>query len=86
MSDKDEATANFYLYHAEAYLRAHTIDNVKTVWTRHNIIETIESEYSNWADLIVAGAHSKKGVVDFMVGSVIKYLIKEAKKPIFLGQ
>ncbi len=86
MSDKDDNIANFYLSRAEAYLHAHTIENVKTVWTPQDIVRSMESGYIDWADLVVAGAHSKKGLVDFMVGSVVKYLIREAKKPIFLGQ
>lgn len=86
MSDKDDNIANFYLCRAEAYLHAHAIENVKTVWTPQHVVRSIESGYMDWADLIVAGTHSKKGLVDFMVGSVVKYLIREAKKPIFLGQ
>ena len=86
MSDKDEQVANFYLSRAERYLHAHNFDNVKTVWTHKDIIFVIESEFIDWADLVVAGAHSKKVLIDFMVGSVVKSLIKAAKKPIFLGQ
>ena len=86
MSDKDEKTANFYLSRAEAYLHAHAIENVKTVWTPQDIIWSIESGYLDWADLVVVGAHSKKGLVDFIVGSVAKYLIRQAKKPLLLGQ
>ena len=86
MSDKDEQVANFYLSRAKAYLHAHTLENVKTVWTRQDIIEVIKSEYIDWADLVVAGTHSKKGLIDFMVGSVVKSLIKASKKPVLLGQ
>lgn len=86
MSDKEMEMANHYLDRAAAYLHAHSIPNVKKEWTAQPIIEAMEEKYLDWADLVVVGAHSKKGLVDFMVGSVVKYLIKVAKKPILLGQ
>lgn len=85
MSDKEEKIATHYLDRAETYLRAHSIPNIKKEWISKNIIEAMEETYLDWADLVVAGAHSKKGIVDFAVGSLVKYLIKTAKKPILLG-
>ncbi len=86
MSDTDLNVANYYLDGAEAYLKAHSFHNIKKEWTPQSIIQAMEEKYLDWSDLVVAGVHSKKGLLDFMVGSLSKYLIKEAKEPVFLGQ
>ena len=36
-------------------------------------------------DLFVLGAHSKSALIDFMVGSLNKYLIKLDRKPLLIG-
>jgi len=46
----------------------------------------MEEQYLDWATIVVVGAHSKRGLYDFMLGSLTKYLIKEAKKPVIIGQ
>ena len=85
-SDEDQSVANYYLDRAQSYLNAHSFSNVEKVWTTQDIIRVMEERFLDWADLVVIGAHSKKGLLDFMVGSLGQYLIKEAKKPVFLGQ
>lgn len=86
MSHKDKAVAYHYLDGAEGYLAAHGVSNVEKTWTPQDKIQAIKEKHLDWADLIVLGAHSKKGLVDFMVGSLSKYLIKTGKKPLLLGQ
>jgi nucleotide-binding universal stress UspA family protein len=85
-SHDDKETAEYYLDHAEAYLKAYSISNVEKNWTSQNIIAAVENKYLDWADFVVVGAHSKKGLIDFMLGSLTKQLIKLAKKPVLIGQ
>ena len=85
-SKQNKDVAEYHLEQAAAYLNTHSIFKVKREWTSEKIISAIEEKYLDWANLIVVGAHSKKGLVDFMVGSLTKYLIKVAKKPILIGQ
>jgi len=85
-SQEDKELADYYLDHAEAYLKAHSIYNIKKQWTAKSITEAVEEEYLDWADFIVVGPHSKKGLIDFMLGSLTKRLINLSKKPVLIGQ
>ena len=84
-SNKDETIAKYHLEQANSYLQSHGITNVKTVHTNKNIISVIDKDYLNWADYFVVGAHAKVGIIDFMVGSLTKHLIKIDKKPVLIG-
>jgi len=83
-SNPEKDAARYYLDQAEAYLRSHSIENIKKEWTAKKIIDVVD-EYLDWANIVVVGAHSKKSLIDFMVGSLTKHLIKEAKKPLLIG-
>lgn len=84
-SNKNKSEAEYQLEQASTYLKAHNITDVKKVWITENIISAIDAEYLDWANLIVVGAHSKKGIFDFMLGSLTKHLIKVNKKPVIIG-
>jgi len=86
MSHFDEATAKGVLQKAEAYLQACGVKKIEKAWTPQPIIEAVEETHGKWADIFVVGAHSKKGLFDFMVGSLTKWLIKHGQKPVFIGQ
>jgi nucleotide-binding universal stress UspA family protein len=86
MSDPDEKTSRYYLDQAEAYLKAHSMERVNKEWTNQNIAEAIKTNYLDWGDLIVLGAHCKKRISDFMLGSLTKSLIDDAKKPLIIVQ
>ena len=85
-SDEDKDKAMYFLAQAEAYLRTHSIANIKKEWTTQDIIDTIDQDYLNAADFVVVGAHSKKGLFDFIVGSLTRHLIDAAKKPVLIVQ
>ncbi len=85
-SDEDINKAHYYLNQAKAYLKAYQIKNVRTEWTAENIQEVIRDRYLDWADLIVLGAHAHGFIKDIFVGSLTKYLIDKAEKPLFIGQ
>jgi nucleotide-binding universal stress UspA family protein len=82
--NKEEGTEK--LSRAEEYLNAHNITNIHKVWTTDDIIDVVEKDYYDEMDGFVVGAHSKEGIFDFLVGSLTKYLVKNAKKPVFIGQ
>ena len=74
------------LSRAEEYLNSHDITNIQKVWTPDNIIDVIKNEYYESMDGFVVGTHSREGIFDFLVGSLTKYLVKSAMKPVFIGQ
>jgi len=86
MSDPERETADYYIDQAEAYLYTHSIYDVKKEWTSKDIIQAMEEQYLDWATIVAVGAHSKRSLYDFMVGSLTKYLIREAKKPLLISQ
>jgi len=85
-ADKYMESAQFYLDHAELYLRAHGYKNVAKEWTPKNIIDAFEAGFYDENDLIVVGMHSKNLLADFFIGSLIKYLLHKGEKPVLLGQ
>lgn len=85
IANKDRTFAGHHLANAEVYLQKHGINNIRKVWKQNHIIRTVKEHFLNEVDMVVAGVHSKKGMLDFMVGSLTKYLIKEGQKPLFLG-
>ncbi|MFC1553489.1 universal stress protein [candidate division KSB1 bacterium] len=86
VSDENMDVGNYYLDQAEAYLKAYSFKNITKKWTPDNIIDAMEKIYYEQADLVVAGMHSKKGFLDFLIGSLSKFLIRKAEKPVLLGQ
>ncbi|MFW6147638.1 MAG: universal stress protein [Thermodesulfobacteriota bacterium] len=85
MSDPDKEISRYYLDQAEAYLNAHSMTKVNKEWTTQSIIDAVNAQYLDWADMVVLGAHCKKRMMDFMLGSLAKHLIDEAKKPLIIG-
>lgn len=85
-SHNNKDTGHYYLEKAKEYLTINGFTKVTSEWTPQNIIKAFEEKYAGWADLIVAGIHAKRGILDFMVGSFSKHLIQAANKPLFLGQ
>ncbi|MCC6544956.1 MAG: universal stress protein [Nitrospirae bacterium] len=86
MSGIDEDIAKFYLDGATAYLNAHSFSSVKVEQISQDIIEAMEERYLQWADMVVLGVHSKKGLLDFMIGSLSRHLIRSGNKPLLFGQ
>lgn len=85
-SQQEKSTADYLLDHAQEYLSVHGFRDVEKVWTKEDIISIVDKEYLDRMDLIVVGAHSKRGIFDFMVGSLTSHLLAEEKKPVIIGQ
>ncbi len=86
ISEKDKARAQYYLNQAEAYLASHGIEKIHKKWIEEDIIDALEETYLDWAHVVVVGAHSKRGMFGFKVGSLTTHLIKANKKPMLIGQ
>lgn len=86
MSHDDEKIALSSLNHAKQYLELHGFKNIVIEWTKENIIDACKKGHLDWADAAVVGSHSKRGIFDFMVGSLTNYLIKLDKIPVVIGQ
>lgn len=86
MSHDDKEIAMASLQHAKSYLELHGFKNVKMEWTKDHIIDACKNKYIDWAHVAVVGSHSKKGLFNFMVGSLTNYLIKLNKIPVVIGQ
>lgn len=80
---KAEGEASLNL--ARAYAESYKAGRVETEWTSQGIVDAIRERHGQWAQLIAAGAHAKKGPLAFMVGSLTKTLIHDGKKPLFIG-
>lgn len=86
MSETDDAIARFHLDGATSYLNAHSFHNINVQMTSDDIIQVMADKYLQWADMVVLGVHSKKGLLDFMVGSLSRYLIKAGNKILLFGR
>ncbi len=86
MADDNKKLARHYLDDAEAYLKSHGFLHIKKQFTKDDIIDYIDVKPAGWTDMFVIGAHSKHGIIDFMVGSLTKHLIKKGDHILFIGQ
>jgi nucleotide-binding universal stress UspA family protein len=85
ISHPDEEIGNYYLDQAELYLKTYSLACAEKRWTLDPILHALRTTHFEQSDLIVAGVHSKRGLAKYFVGSVAKFLINEAKKPLFLS-
>lgn len=86
MAHPEQDTAMYYLNKAEEYMKSHGHQNITIKWTSKNIITEIKEQYMDEVDMFIAGVHSKDALKSFFLGSLIKFLLHEAKKPLFIGQ
>jgi nucleotide-binding universal stress UspA family protein len=82
---EDKEAAEYLLSQADGYLTDCGVGDVKREWTSLPLIEVLNDRYLAETDLVVVGAHSRRKIVDFFVGSVCKHLIKTAEKPLLIG-
>lgn len=84
MAADEESQATQALQGAKGYLEAHGFKAVRTVFTSRGILPAISEEWMDWADMVVVGAHSKKGIFGKLLGSLAKYLISENRKRVMV--
>jgi len=86
MAKTDLKTGEYYLNKAENYLKDYGVTRITKEWSPEEVIDIVDEKYLDWADLFVTGMHSKKGLLDFFVGSLPKYLLKKSNVPVLIGQ
>ncbi len=86
LSSDNPRKGRHYLDDAETYLMNHGFTKIEKIYTRQEIISFINENYIGWAELFVVGAHSRRSILDFMVGSLTKHLIKKGAHLLFIGQ
>ena len=84
-SDSNEAESKKRLSEAEMYLNAHGIYNVTKVHTSAHIKDAIAEQSKKEIDVIALGAHAKKSIFDFRLGSIARWLIEHSEKPLLIG-
>lgn len=82
----DEEPSREALEKVKQYLEAHGFTNVYTEWTSQGKIDAVKERYIDWADIFVLGLHSHHVLVDFMIGSLSRFLIRDGRKLLLLGQ
>jgi len=83
MADTTEQEALPLLAKAEEFLLSHEVGNVTPVWSEKKVLTALKGEHMEWADLIVAGAHSKR-LLDIVLGSLAEFLIQQDQKPVLI--
>jgi nucleotide-binding universal stress UspA family protein len=82
---ENKEKADYLLLEAENYLKCHGFNKIQKVWTDEHIIDVIENQYIDKIDFIVLGANSKKGILDFVLGSLTERLVKIGTKSLLIG-
>jgi nucleotide-binding universal stress UspA family protein len=85
-SHKEKGTADYLLNSAADYLSTHSFQHIKKIWTKEHIVDVVSKDYLKQTDLFVVGAHSKRGLFDFIIGNLTRYLLTIEKKPVIIGQ
>jgi nucleotide-binding universal stress UspA family protein len=86
VSDDDIQKAEAIYLNAKDYLRAHGFENIHKYITKKDKISVFNQEYLTQIDMIVLGTHSKKGIFDFLIGSLTKHLINENQTALLVSQ
>ncbi len=83
-ADMDWETGKHYLDRAEELLRAHAFAEIQQEWTSRSAIDAVSQKFLAEVDEVVAGTHSRRGLLHFSLGDMSTWLIKHADKPLFL--
>ncbi len=85
IASKTSEEATYLKDNLSVYLQSYGMHNFSFDTSVEDFKDALESKYFNWADVIVVGAHSKRGLLDFIVGSTTKYIIQKGNRPVFIG-
>lgn len=86
MAGCEKKEAEYCLRRAGFFLQSHGFKDVTTEWTPLGPIEAMKDKYLDWAEAVVLGIHSKRGIIDFMIGSLSKFMLNEGSKAVLIGQ
>ena len=86
MAGCDKKEAEYCLRRAGFFLQSHGFKDVSTEWNPLNPIDAMKEKYLEWAEAVVLGIHSKRGIIDFMIGSLSRFMLNEGSKVVLIGQ
>ncbi len=82
--EEDEAMEE--MKKAQEYISRYGEMPIVKVWTKHDLIKTIDNEYIDQSDIVVCGFHSENIFGKFKLGSLPKYLINRNDTAAFICQ
>jgi nucleotide-binding universal stress UspA family protein len=82
---EDKEQSNALLRRAATYLRAHGINQFETQGFTRAPWDVVREEFLGRTDLVVAGIHSRRFLVDPIVGSFTRSLIQSGRVSLFLS-
>lgn len=85
-SASDENIGEHLLDEAVKFLTSYGIQEISKELTKEPLEESFRGSGIDWADLIVAGVHSKNPLKRFFVGSFTRWQITESHRTLFLSQ
>ncbi|MFQ6614602.1 MAG: hypothetical protein ACE5D1_07140, partial [Fidelibacterota bacterium] len=85
-SHQDRTLGEYLLDHAEAYLKVHQFTGISRECTQQSIRKVIDEKYLETHHVFVVGAHSKRGLFDFTLGSLTRHLLQVGRRPVLIGQ
>jgi nucleotide-binding universal stress UspA family protein len=86
MSHSDENFAKYILDNSAELLEAYGLENIKKYHTEENIINYVDDNFMEKADMFVIGPRTTNTIAEFFLGSFTKYLLKNTDKILFIGQ
>ena len=84
VADTDWETGKHYLDRAEELLQAHSFKEIQQEWTSRSVIEAMSQDFLAEVDEVVAGTHSRRGLLNFALGRTSSWLVQESGKLLFL--
>jgi len=84
-SNPDMDVANELIAAVTRYMSAHGYGEIAHAWTPGPVIEAMQDQYLEQADLVVLGAHAKQGILSFLYGQVTKFVLNEGSTPVFIA-
>jgi nucleotide-binding universal stress UspA family protein len=82
---EDKAQSDALLNRAASYLRAHNVQGFKLHGSTRAPWDLVREEFLDQTDLVVAGIHSRKFLVDPIVGSFTRNLIQSGQVSLYLS-
>ena len=85
IASKSEDESKYLKDNLTVYLKSYGLSNFSFDLVESSFRSALEDKYLDWADVVVLGSHSKRGIMGFFVGSATELAIQKARKPVFIG-
>lgn len=85
IADKSEEEADYLKENVDSYFKSYGLTKYSFEISDQKFVDLLKENFYQWADLLVLGAHSKKSILEFLVGSATEFVINQADRPVFIG-